>query len=189
MPQLPCTAFVPPPCAAQIIRDKNVIKPAAGTRKCNCRQKVVTHQIGPGMYQQYTTQVRAVPRWRHLACTALCLRQRANCTSLVVAMRGVQLMEGTQHVDAHSAPSSWRPRPTRSACVQVCEDCPAVQLVRESEALSVHVEAGMPDRHTITFFEEGEPIVDGEGAVPLSSLPSQLRAQPRVCSCCKGAGR
>ena len=32
-------------------------KPAPGTRKCNCKQKVVTQQIGPGMYQQYTTQV------------------------------------------------------------------------------------------------------------------------------------
>ena len=28
--------------------------PAPGKRKCNCRQRVVTRQIGPGMYQQYT---------------------------------------------------------------------------------------------------------------------------------------
>ena len=40
------------------MRDKNVVKPAPGTRKCNCKQKVVTHQIGPGMFQQYTQQVR-----------------------------------------------------------------------------------------------------------------------------------
>lgn len=41
----------------QVTRDKSVWKPAPGTRKCNCKQKVVTQQIGPGMYQQYTTQV------------------------------------------------------------------------------------------------------------------------------------
>ena len=39
------------------MRDKSVFKPAAGTRKCKCRQKVVTQQVGPGMYQQYTQQV------------------------------------------------------------------------------------------------------------------------------------
>lgn len=37
------------------------MKPAPGTRKCNCKQKVVTQQIGPGMYQQYTTQVGVGP--------------------------------------------------------------------------------------------------------------------------------
>ena len=42
----------------KVVRDKNVVKPAPGTRKCNCKQKVVTQQMGPGMYQQYTTQVR-----------------------------------------------------------------------------------------------------------------------------------
>ena len=42
----------------KVVRDKNVVKPAPGTRKCNCKQKVVTQQMGPGMYQQYTTQGR-----------------------------------------------------------------------------------------------------------------------------------
>lgn len=41
---------------AQVVRDKNVIKPASGTRECKCRQKMVTRQLGPGMFQQYTTQ-------------------------------------------------------------------------------------------------------------------------------------
>lgn len=83
-----------------ITRVKSVIKPAPGTRKCNCRHKVVTQQVGPGMYQQYTTQV--------------------------------------------------------------CEDCPNVKYVTEREQLTVSVEPGMPDGHTITFFEEGEPLIDGE---------------------------
>ena len=33
-----------------------MIKPAKGKRQCNCKNKVVTRQIGPGMFQQYTTQ-------------------------------------------------------------------------------------------------------------------------------------
>lgn len=28
------------------IRDKSVLKPAKGKRKCNCRQKMVTRQVG-----------------------------------------------------------------------------------------------------------------------------------------------
>lgn len=43
--------------ASQVVRDKAVIKPASGTRKCKCKQKLVTRQLGPGMYQQYTTNV------------------------------------------------------------------------------------------------------------------------------------
>ncbi|KAI7839136.1 hypothetical protein COHA_007139 [Chlorella ohadii] len=96
----------------KVTRDKSVWKPAPGTRKCNCKQKVVTQQIGPGMYQQYTTQV--------------------------------------------------------------CEDCPNVKLVRETDALTVSVEPGMADGHTITFFEEGEPIIDGEHG----DLHVVLRTQP-----------
>mmetsp|Transcript_22033 Transcript_22033/g.42069 ORF Transcript_22033/g.42069 Transcript_22033/m.42069 type:complete len:239 (-) Transcript_22033:550-1266(-) len=40
----------------QVTRDKNVIKPAKGTRKCNCKNKMTTKQIGPGMFQQFQTQ-------------------------------------------------------------------------------------------------------------------------------------
>lgn len=46
--------------------------------------------------------------------------------------------------------------------IQVCEKCPNVKLERDSESLTVHVEPGMPPGHVISFFEEGEPIVDGE---------------------------
>lgn len=66
-------------------RDKNVIKPGKGTRQCNCKNKMVTRQVGPGMFQQYTTQE--------------------------------------------------------------CEECQALQYVREAETLSVTVEAGTPDSH------------------------------------------
>ena len=33
-----------------------MIKPAKGKRQCRCKNKMVTRQLGPGMYQQYTTQ-------------------------------------------------------------------------------------------------------------------------------------
>jgi DnaJ family protein B protein 11 len=84
----------------KVTRDKSVIKPAPGTRKCNCKQKLVTRQVGPGMFQQYTQQI--------------------------------------------------------------CEDCPNVKLARESEELSLRVEPGMRDGQHINFFEEGEPMVDGD---------------------------
>nr|CAB3464002.1 unnamed protein product [Digitaria exilis] len=41
----------------KVWREKNLIKPAPGKRKCNCRNEVYHRQIGPGMYQQMTEQV------------------------------------------------------------------------------------------------------------------------------------
>ncbi|ODM93470.1 DnaJ subfamily B member 11 [Orchesella cincta] len=35
----------------EITRNKPVSKPASGTRKCNCRQEMVTRQLGPGRFQ------------------------------------------------------------------------------------------------------------------------------------------
>ncbi|KAL7742370.1 hypothetical protein ACLKA6_019006 [Drosophila palustris] len=35
----------------EIVRNKPVMKPAAGTRKCNCRQEMVTRNLGPGRFQ------------------------------------------------------------------------------------------------------------------------------------------
>ena len=84
----------------RITRDKNVIKPAKGTRKCKCRAKMRTKQIGPGMFQQFQ--------------------------------------------------------------VQECEECPNVKLVRESEFLTVDVDPGMKDGQELSFFEHGEPLIDGD---------------------------
>lgn len=39
-----------------VARDKLVPKPAPGKRQCNCKARVRTRQIGPGMYQQYHEQ-------------------------------------------------------------------------------------------------------------------------------------
>lgn len=84
----------------QVVRDKDVIRPAPGSRRCKCKNQVVTKQIGPGMYQQYTTQT--------------------------------------------------------------CETCDNVRMEREQEVITVHVEPGMINGQVIKFFEEGEPMVDGE---------------------------
>lgn len=35
----------------QITRNKPVLKPASGTRQCNCRQEMVTRNLGPGRFQ------------------------------------------------------------------------------------------------------------------------------------------
>ncbi|XP_055837381.1 dnaJ homolog shv [Episyrphus balteatus] len=35
----------------EIVRNKPVLKPASGTRKCNCRQEMVTRNMGPGRFQ------------------------------------------------------------------------------------------------------------------------------------------
>jgi DnaJ family protein B protein 11 len=83
-----------------VTRDKHVLKPAPGKRECNCKQKMITRQIGPGMFQQ--TPIRE------------------------------------------------------------CEKCDNVRLERQKDELTVHVEPGMADGQEIVFFEEGEPIVDGE---------------------------
>jgi DnaJ family protein B protein 11 len=82
------------------VRDKPVLRPASGTRRCKCKQKLITRQLGPGMFQQFTQNV--------------------------------------------------------------CEECPAVKLEREKETINVHVEPGMVEGQEIRFFEEGEPLVDGE---------------------------
>jgi len=39
-------------------RTKATYRPAPGKRQCNCRAKMVTHQVGPGMFQQYQKQAR-----------------------------------------------------------------------------------------------------------------------------------
>jgi DnaJ family protein B protein 11 len=38
-------------------RDKAVFVPAPGKRRCKCKQKLMTRQLGPGMIQQFTQQV------------------------------------------------------------------------------------------------------------------------------------
>ncbi len=41
----------------ELTRNKPVMKPAKGTRKCNCRQEMVTRQLGPGRFQMTQQQV------------------------------------------------------------------------------------------------------------------------------------
>ncbi|XP_015892024.3 dnaJ protein ERDJ3B [Ziziphus jujuba] len=84
----------------KVWREKNVLKPAPGKRRCNCRNEVYHRQIGPGMFQQMTEQV--------------------------------------------------------------CEQCQNVKFEREGYFITVDIEKGMPDGEEIVFYEDGEPIIDGE---------------------------
>ncbi|CAI9105491.1 OLC1v1004423C3 [Oldenlandia corymbosa var. corymbosa] len=84
----------------KVWREKNVIKPAPGKRRCNCRNEVYHRQIGPGMFQQMTEQV--------------------------------------------------------------CEQCPNVKYEREGYFVTVDIEKGMQDGQEVVFYEDGEPIIDGE---------------------------
>ncbi|KAF5745906.1 DnaJ subfamily B member 11 [Tripterygium wilfordii] len=84
----------------KVWREKNVIKPAPGKRRCNCRNEVHHRQIGPGMFQQFTEQV--------------------------------------------------------------CEECQNVKYVREGYFVTVDIEKGMQDGQEVVFYDDGEPIIDGE---------------------------
>ncbi|KAL1340805.1 hypothetical protein HN51_027269 [Arachis hypogaea] len=84
----------------KVWREKNVIKPAPGKRRCNCRNEVYHRQIGPGMFQQMTEQV--------------------------------------------------------------CDQCANVKFEREGYFITVDIEKGMQDGQEVLFYEDGEPIVDGE---------------------------
>jgi len=96
----------------KIWREKNVLKPASGKRKCNCKNKVSHRQVGPGMYQQYTQQV--------------------------------------------------------------CQECPNVKFEREGLSVDVDIEKGMQDGQEIVFYEDGEPVIDGEPG----DLKFVIRTQP-----------
>ncbi|CAN7056322.1 hypothetical protein IGI04_014106 [Brassica rapa subsp. trilocularis] len=86
--------------SVKVWREKNVIKPAPGKRKCNCRNEVYHRQVGPGMFQQMTEQV--------------------------------------------------------------CDKCPNVKYEREGYFVTVDIEKGMKDGEEVSFYEDGEPILDGD---------------------------
>ncbi|XP_068662678.1 dnaJ protein ERDJ3B-like [Aristolochia californica] len=84
----------------KVWREKNVLKPAPGKRRCNCKNEVYHKQIAPGMFQQMTEQV--------------------------------------------------------------CEQCPNVKFEREGYFVTVDIEKGMQDGQEVVFYEDGEPVIDGE---------------------------
>uniref|UniRef100_A0A0D6R3E3 DnaJ protein ERDJ3B n=1 Tax=Araucaria cunninghamii TaxID=56994 RepID=A0A0D6R3E3_ARACU len=45
---------------------------------------------------------------------------------------------------------------------QVCEQCPNVKYEREGDFITVDIEKGMQDGQEIVFYEDGEPVIDGE---------------------------
>ncbi|KAH7365566.1 hypothetical protein KP509_18G035300 [Ceratopteris richardii] len=45
---------------------------------------------------------------------------------------------------------------------QVCDKCSNVKFEREGYHLTLDVEKGIPDGHEVVFYEDGEPIIDGD---------------------------
>ncbi|KAK1356886.1 DnaJ protein ERDJ3B [Heracleum sosnowskyi] len=45
---------------------------------------------------------------------------------------------------------------------QVCEKCPNVKYVRDGFEVTVDIQKGMRDGEEVVFYEDGEPIIDGE---------------------------
>lgn len=54
-------------------RVQGMYEQTSGKRQCNCRMRMVTKQLGPGMYQQMQRQVRTTPQ------TTLSDRKHAHC--------------------------------------------------------------------------------------------------------------
>lgn len=122
----------------QVWREKNVLKPAPGKRKCNCRNEVYHRQIGPGMFQQMTEQVlslvfmQRVPmmamslvflwqtHWHSFFWNVVCLNHCANC----------YITEPSKNLFCF---------------FQVCEQCQNVKYVREGDFITVDIEKGMQD--------------------------------------------
>lgn len=50
-------SFIPITRLLQMMRNKPVARSASGTRRCNCRQEMVTKQLGPGRFQMTQQQV------------------------------------------------------------------------------------------------------------------------------------
>ncbi|KAG2406538.1 DnaJ protein [Vigna angularis] len=57
---------------------------------------------------------------------------------------------------------------------QVCEQCPNVKYVREGYFVTVDIEKGMQDGQEVLFYEDGEPIIDGESG----DLRFRIRTAP-----------
>ncbi|KAI3676579.1 hypothetical protein L1987_86190 [Smallanthus sonchifolius] len=57
---------------------------------------------------------------------------------------------------------------------QVCEQCPNVKYEREGNFITVDIEKGMQDGQEVVFYEEGEPIIDGEAG----DLKFRIRTAP-----------
>ncbi|GFZ13785.1 DNAJ heat shock family protein [Actinidia rufa] len=58
--------------------------------------------------------------------------------------------------------------------LKVCEQCPNVKYEREGYFVTVDIEKGMQDGHEVVFYEDGEPIIDGEAG----DLRFRIRTAP-----------
>jgi DnaJ-class molecular chaperone len=157
-------------------RDKPVLKPAEGKRPCKCRQKLVTRQIGPGMFQQMTHQecdeCQAVKLERErdtltvhvepgmtegqvcveLSSSILCIANLPTCCVLLLLIAGVACY-------CDDALASRLSSAIHKRTPTVAHSNTHTQSTHTSTHIDTHTPLHTQD---ITFFEEGEPIVDGE---------------------------
>ncbi|RVW59988.1 DnaJ protein ERDJ3B [Vitis vinifera] len=127
----------------KVWREKNVLKPAPGKRRCNCRNEVYHKQIGPGMFQQMTEQV----------CE--------QCPNVKYEREGyfitVDIEKGMQDGQVSFMPSILNCNVQLPACVAILLFAIVSFVCHYRIALKIIFY--MPE---VVFYDDGEPIVDGE---------------------------
>merc|ERR1712223_426114 len=82
----------------ELTHNKPVMKPAKGTRKCNCRQEMVTRSLGPGRFQM--TQQEVCDECPNIRYVSEGDDLYTNVTlSLVDALQGFEM--DIEHLDGH----------------------------------------------------------------------------------------
>ncbi|KAK7850117.1 dnaj protein erdj3b [Quercus suber] len=212
--------------SVKVWREKNILKPAPGKRRCNCRNEVYHKQIGPGMFQQMTEQVcEQCPNVKYeregYFVTVDIEKGMQDGQEVVFYEDGEPIIDGEagdlkfrirtaphdrfrrEGNDLHATITItlvWReknilkPAPGKRRCncrnevyhkqigpgmfqqmtEQVCEQCPNVKYEREGYFVTVDIEKGMQDGQEVVFYEDGEPIIDGEAG----DLKFRIRTAP-----------
>ena len=153
----------------RVLRDKNVIKPATGKRKCNCKNKLVTKQVGPGMYQQFQQQeCEECPNVKYAREeNEITVEVRASLKPHVWLVRITTTVHGYAVASLRRRAGALEQAFARRNC-GCTSDAPGGERWRMTAGLALkigallQVDPGMRDGHEISFFEEGEPVIDGE---------------------------
>ncbi|KAG1365284.1 DnaJ protein ERDJ3B [Cocos nucifera] len=166
----------------RVWREKNIIKPAPGKRRCNCRNEVYHRQIGPGMFQQMTEQVcEQCPNVKF---------EREGYFVTVDIEKGMQdgqellfYEDGEPKIDGEAGDLKFRIRTAPHerfrregndlhTTVTISLVQALVGFERTIEHLDEHlVEIGTKE---LLFYEDGEPKIDGEAG----DLKFRIRTAP-----------
>lgn len=198
-------------------RDKPAEKPAPGKRKCNCRNKVVTRQLGPGMFQQFQQQecqecpnvqyeretetltVSVEPGMRDgqvglsarqlptfcLGLLSACLKLSCRLPVLCVGVPSLQMFPDMgcdcMAAQGRHASHEWASQGGRALCDQLSGVCGGAWMrARKGQSMQLKGQSVISRSpqvkgqrswllrlccmlaQEIVFFEEGEPLLDGE---------------------------